>query len=158
EPHHVRIDRVPGEPDREKAGVSRVFDVFLDTPTYLFVRGDESHPDRTRPLPPGVPAVLGGELEITPVPLPQAAYCPDKQDFIVREPLAAAAADVTRAHHALATAEQAAAGRVALPPPNVPALAVHVALARRAAAEAELARLEVPLAGARQEALEAVVR
>src|SRR5262249_37246044 len=137
EPHHVRIDRVPGEPDREKAGVSRVFDVFLDTPTYLFVRGDENHPDKSRPLPPGVPAVLGGELEIAPVSWPRDAYCPDKQDFVVRETLAAAAAEVTRAQPALATAERAAPGRVALlPAPNFPAVALYVALARRSVGEA----------------------
>ena len=57
EPYHIRIDRVPGEPDRTKAGLSRAFDDFLDTPTYLFVRGDEAAPDKTRALRP---ATLGG--------------------------------------------------------------------------------------------------
>ena len=32
EPVHIRIDRVPGQPDRAKAGLPRVFDDFLDTP------------------------------------------------------------------------------------------------------------------------------
>ena len=50
EPYHIRIDRVPGQPDRTKAGLSRVFDDFLETPTYLFVRGDEATPDKSRPL------------------------------------------------------------------------------------------------------------
>ena len=67
EPYHIRIDRVPGQPDRTKAGLSRAFDDFLETPTYLFVRGDEAAPDKTRPLRPATPAVLGGEVQIAPV-------------------------------------------------------------------------------------------
>src|SRR5260370_26733123 len=60
EPHHVRIDRIPGSADREQNGVSRVYDATPTTPTYLFLRGDENHPDRSRPLHPGTPDVLGG--------------------------------------------------------------------------------------------------
>ena len=41
EPYHVRVDRVPGESDRVKAGLPRAFDDFLDRPTYLFIRGEE---------------------------------------------------------------------------------------------------------------------
>ena len=81
EPYHIRIDRVPGQPDRTKAGLSRAFDDFLETPTYLFVRGDETAPDKTRPLRPATPAVLGGEVKITPVSLSSGAACPDKREF-----------------------------------------------------------------------------
>ena len=45
EPHQVRTDRVPGQPDLEKDGLVRVFDADADAKTYLFVRGDESQPD-----------------------------------------------------------------------------------------------------------------
>ncbi len=69
EPYQIRIDRVPGQPDRTKAGLPRAFDDFLETPTYLFVRGDEASPDKSRPLTPAIPAVLGGEVKIVPVPL-----------------------------------------------------------------------------------------
>src|SRR5262249_49657098 len=73
EPPLVRIARLPGEPDRDKHGLPRVYDAWLDTPTYLFVRGDEQQPDKNHPLRPGVPAVLGdGALNITSVPLPMA--------------------------------------------------------------------------------------
>ncbi len=84
EPVHIRIDRVPGQPDRAKAGLPRVFDDFLETPTFLFVRGDETRPDK-RPLTPATPAVLGGEVRIAPVPLPIGASSPDKRDFVIRE-------------------------------------------------------------------------
>src|SRR5437764_8750922 len=97
EPHHVPIERLPGQADREQNGVSRVYDATPDMPTYLFVRGDENHPDRSRPLRPGTPAVLGGRIEITPISLPRDAYCPDKRDFVIRETLASSAAEVARA-------------------------------------------------------------
>ena len=47
EPHEVRTDRVPGQPDTEKDGLVRVFDADADATTYLFVRGDENSPTRT---------------------------------------------------------------------------------------------------------------
>ena len=46
EPYQIRIDRVPGQADRTKAGLPRVFDDFMKTPTFLFVRGDEASPTR----------------------------------------------------------------------------------------------------------------
>ncbi|MBI1918775.1 MAG: DUF1553 domain-containing protein, partial [Planctomycetes bacterium] len=97
EPHHVRIDRIPAFADREQNGLSRVYDATPDMPTYLFVRGDENHPDRSRPLRPGTPDVLEGRVEITPISLPRDAYCPDKRDFVLRETLAGSAAEVARA-------------------------------------------------------------
>ncbi|HZJ15043.1 MAG TPA: DUF1549 domain-containing protein, partial [Chthoniobacteraceae bacterium] len=41
EPHQVRTDRLPGELDREKGGIVRVYDVEKPPPTYFFNRGDE---------------------------------------------------------------------------------------------------------------------
>ncbi|MGO9462547.1 MAG: PSD1 and planctomycete cytochrome C domain-containing protein [Isosphaeraceae bacterium] len=85
EPYHIRIDRVPGQPDRTKAGLPRTFDDFLESPTYLFIRGDEAAPDKTRPMSPATPAVLGGEVKIVPVSLSLTAACPDKRAFVARE-------------------------------------------------------------------------
>jgi hypothetical protein len=67
EPHDVRIDPVPGQPDVLQDGVARAFDAKPDAPTYLFVRGDDRNPDRSRALTPGVPGLLGGELAVRPV-------------------------------------------------------------------------------------------
>jgi hypothetical protein len=97
EPYHIRIDRVPGQPDRTKAGLSRVFDDFLETPTYLFVRGDEANPDKTRPIRPATPAVLGGEIKIIPVSLSPGAACPDKREFVVREAVQATETAIAQA-------------------------------------------------------------
>jgi hypothetical protein len=106
EPHLVRLDRVPGEPNRDKAGLPRVYDALLDTPTYLFTRGDENHPYKSRALQPGVPEILGGQVAITPVSLPLTASCPDKQDFIIQELLASKERAITQAKAAREKAEQ----------------------------------------------------
>jgi len=58
EPHDIRIDPVPGQPDTNKDGVARAYDANEAAPTYLFVRGDDRSPDKSRVLTPGVPAVL----------------------------------------------------------------------------------------------------
>jgi hypothetical protein len=64
EPHDIRIDALPGQPDTAKDGVARAFDGKPDAPTYLFRRGDERLADTSRSLSPGVPAVLGGEVTV----------------------------------------------------------------------------------------------
>jgi Protein of unknown function (DUF1553)/Protein of unknown function (DUF1549)/Planctomycete cytochrome C len=67
EPHDVRIDPLPGQPDVNKDGVARVFDKTPDVPTYLYVRGDERSPDKSRVLPPDVPRVFGDDIEVTAI-------------------------------------------------------------------------------------------
>src|SRR5262249_35832095 len=114
EPYHIRIDRVPGQPDRVKDGLVRAFDDYLDTPTHLFVRGDETQPDTSRALPAGTPVVLAGKLDIQPVSLPVLAYNPDKRAFVIQESregaeraVAAAIEAVKAAHGALEQARSA---------------------------------------------------
>ena len=107
EPQHVRIDRVPGEPDRTKAGLARAYDAFLDTPTYLFLRGDEEQPRTNKLLAPAVPAIFpGSNPVIQPISLPLAARCPDKRDFVVQEFLTMAAIETSQARTNLTTATQ----------------------------------------------------
>jgi hypothetical protein len=73
EPHDVRIDAVPGQPDTNKDGVARAFDKSLDAPTYLLIRGDERTPDRSRALEPGVPRVFGQDIPLEPIEVGLAA-------------------------------------------------------------------------------------
>ena len=120
EPYHIRIDRVPGQPDRTKAGLPRAFDDFLDRPTYLFLRGDETRPDESHPLRPATPVVLGGEVRIEPIPLPLTAHSPDKRSFVIDEARAEAdrsVADTLKAADAMRRlceqAEQALAAALA---------------------------------------------
>lgn len=101
EPSRIRVDRIPGQPDRTVNGISRVFDDMLAAPTYLFVRGDETQPDTSRSIAPGVPNVLGGTLDIVPIELPAAVYNPDKRNFVIAESLDAADATCSAAAESL---------------------------------------------------------
>jgi mono/diheme cytochrome c family protein len=107
EPHHVRIDRIPGQPDRVKGGLVRAFDDFLETPTYVFLRGDESQPDTTRPMSAGTPVVLGGSFDVRPVALPVTAFNPDKRSFVIEEARATADRVIAGANEGVKSARAA---------------------------------------------------
>jgi hypothetical protein len=85
EPYHVRLDMVEGESDLRKNGLPRIFDRDLDSPTYLFLRGEESKPDKTNPLAPGVPSFLKfNEYRSEPIELPRSAYQPDTRESTIK--------------------------------------------------------------------------
>ena len=70
EPHNVRTDKLPNEPDIKKDGLARVYDKDLNVPTLLFFRGDDRTPDKNRKIEPGVPEALGGRFpKIEPIKL-----------------------------------------------------------------------------------------
>ncbi|MGV3722598.1 MAG: DUF1549 domain-containing protein, partial [Actinomycetota bacterium] len=83
EPHHVRLDKVPGELDVKKLGLPRAYDQKPEAPTFLYIRGDERQPVKDEPLAPGVPESLGGALTVAPVALPLLATQPDKQPHVL---------------------------------------------------------------------------
>jgi hypothetical protein len=86
EPYRVRIDRRPGQLDTAKDGLARAYDADPELKTFLYLRGDDRHPDKSKPMVPGVPEALGGKFpEIKPVPLPQFAYTPDKRPSVIRD-------------------------------------------------------------------------
>ncbi|HVR76728.1 MAG TPA: DUF1549 and DUF1553 domain-containing protein [Planctomycetota bacterium] len=152
EPHQVRIDRVPGEPDTAKNGIARVFDGAPDAKTFLFIRGDDRHPDTADPLEPGVPEALGGAgLDVKPVALPLTAAVPEKERFVVEETLSASEKAVRAAWSAFEAATLAALRAERAPPGGGEA-------ARGAARDAALAELGVEAAEARHAALAAVLR
>ncbi|MEX1042280.1 MAG: DUF1553 domain-containing protein [Pirellulaceae bacterium] len=91
EPYHVRVDMVPGETDLTRDGIPRVFDGELEAPTYLFIRGDESQPDKSKVIAPGVPELLEfEELSIEPVDLPPTAWQPGRRLWVLENHVAAA--------------------------------------------------------------------
>jgi mono/diheme cytochrome c family protein len=116
EPLEVRHDRVPGEPDPGPfpkyvygsaykpitSGMARVVDAQLDAKTFLYTRGESRNvvPGKA-PIPPGVPAFLGGSFRVEPVPLPATAYYPGLKPFVQQE-------ELQKAEKALAEAELAA--------------------------------------------------
>ena len=131
EPHDVRTDRLQAATAMEKDatlgevlkdGVARVYDKQLDVKTFLFQRGDNRYPDETRPLAPGVPAALGGQLEsITSVPLPVDAYYPALQPRIAAGLIEQATAVVVAAEQQIAESQSkrvAAERKLALAEPT----------------------------------------
>jgi hypothetical protein len=159
EPHDVRIDRVPGEPDVKKLGLPRVFDARPAEPTYLFVRGNDQDPDKSKPILPGVPRALGGPaLRIDPVALPVAAYNPDKRPFVIKETLAANEAAIAKAQTALLSATRNAAAALAGSMVDSPlGRAARFAVSRKPFDGFTLAQLEWQVAQARQDTFRKVL-
>ncbi|MDR3405815.1 MAG: PSD1 and planctomycete cytochrome C domain-containing protein [Chthoniobacter sp.] len=111
EPYHVRLDPWPGEPNFEVNGLPRVFDLYLDKATYLHRRGDEKNEDRSRALPPGVPAVLAfGEFQPKPVALPDTSSLPAMLPFALDDQLGAAKSEIAQEAAALDQSRQKLAG------------------------------------------------
>ncbi len=116
EPYHVRMDMLPGQSDLNRDGIPRAFDGLPAEPTYLYIRGDEKNPDKSTVIAPGVPALLAfKELSIEPVTLPEQAWRPAQQPWVLDAYIAAAeeklkAAETGRKQAAggdpIATAEQ----------------------------------------------------
>lgn len=110
EPLHVRLDPWPGEPDLEKNGLPRAFDLHLDRPTYRHVRGDEKNEDQTKALAAGIPSVLEfASFEPRPVKLPRAAAKPILLPFVLEDQLADAERDIADAQKAVDQARRALA-------------------------------------------------
>jgi hypothetical protein len=114
EPFHVRLDVVPGEGDLKRDGIPRAFDGPPDVPTYLFVRGEESKPDRSRAIEPGVPDLLAFRVpEIVPVSLPREAHEPHRRPWVIEAHLASTDRGLTKAAADQAAAIEALAARAA---------------------------------------------
>ncbi len=107
EPYDVRTDRLPGESDTAKAGLVRVFDGKPETPTFLFVRGNEKNPASDEPLLPAIPQLFAEiGCKIKPQKLPQVASYPGLAEFIQKETLTAARKELEKARTTLTTVEQ----------------------------------------------------
>jgi hypothetical protein len=107
EPHQVRIDRLAGEPDTKKDGLARAFDAEPAVATYLYPRGDDRTPDKSKAIPAGVPEALGGKYQVAPVNLPIAAFNPDRRPFVLKEQLATLEQKVRQLDHEMLATEHA---------------------------------------------------
>lgn len=91
EPLHVRLDPWKGEPDLEKDGLPRAFDLHLDTQTYLHVRGDEKNEDKSKAMTPGIPDVLAfAAFQPAAVKLPPSSSKPVLLPFVLEDQLRSA--------------------------------------------------------------------
>jgi hypothetical protein len=108
EPYHVRTDMVPGTTDLVADGIPRPFDGFLDAETYLFVRGNDKHPDKSKPITPGIPEVFSLRLpDIQPVVLPTDAYEPGRRPWVLAAHVADAGTKITDAEKKLSDSIEA---------------------------------------------------
>jgi hypothetical protein len=159
EPHQVRTDRIPGVPDTKQDGLPRVYDAEANAPTFLFTRGDERHPDKSKAIPPAVPAVLRGAFDIKPVKLPKSEISPDRRDFVTRQTVAAGQAAIERARLASVKARGNAVAALAQFGPVSPLLlAARTPAVYRGLEPFALAEMEERIAHDRQAALFAVLR
>ena len=107
EPYQVRLDVVSGQPDLTKDGIPRVFDGWLDKPTYRFIRGQENQPDESMAMAPKPPEFLRfKDFEIRPVSLPLETYQPERRAWVLEGYLADARQKLHSAEPAVANAKQ----------------------------------------------------
>ena len=100
EPIEIRHDRWPGEPDSGEypkysygaaykpiaSGLVRVMDERLGAKTLFYTGGDERNVAKGRgPVPPGVPAALGGKFVVEAVNLPPESWYPGLKPFVRKE-------------------------------------------------------------------------
>ncbi|MBI3874809.1 MAG: DUF1553 domain-containing protein [Verrucomicrobia bacterium] len=152
EPYHVRLDEIPGESDLEKDGLPRVFDLHVDRPTYIHVKGDEKRHDTNRVIHAAFPAILAfNQYDPQPIKLPTASFAPGSREFVLENHLrlaekqiADARAAVEKANKKLAESENDP-NRAAL---KVTELALAAAelqpVALKAAHTADVAKIETP--------------
>ncbi|WP_395752724.1 DUF1553 domain-containing protein [Prosthecobacter sp.] len=101
EPMHVRLDPWQGEPDFEKNGLPRVFDLHLDQQTFRHVRGDEKNEDKSKPMVPGIPQVLAfTSFKPAALKLPPASARPVLLPFVLEDHLHAADLQIEAAQKA----------------------------------------------------------
>ena len=144
EPLHARLDVTPGEADVQRDAIPRVFDALLEAPTYRFIRGEETKPDRSRSLEPRTPAALpGSDAVIAPLTLPRTAWQPERRHWVADAYRQTAERELAAAGAALAPA--AAARDAAAAAAAVRSLAV-VSATRLAASAAPAAAIAAPLA------------
>ncbi|WP_425613983.1 PSD1 and planctomycete cytochrome C domain-containing protein [Anatilimnocola sp. NA78] len=107
EPLEIRTDRVPGQTDVNLDGVVRVYDAKAETPTFLFMRGNEKDPVKDKPLAAQTPRVFRDvALALQQVSLPGEVSYPGMQRFIREEASSAAESEVTKARAELEKATQ----------------------------------------------------
>ena len=129
ETHDLRDDpfafSTDGKPTTDGMLV-RSYDAHPDRQTFLFLQGNEDRPDEENPLSPGLPNLLG-ELSVTPMDLPPAAWYPALAAANRDAAVATATAQRTTAETTLQQAQtrqreadKALADFVAAPPSPLP--------------------------------------
>lgn len=115
EPHDVRTDPISALTGTQKDatlghvlndGIALVYDKDPDAKTYRFERGDARYPDKSKELAPGIPAALGGSIDVAAVRLPVATWYPIMRPDVRRTVLEKGQADIAVAEKAVASQRQ----------------------------------------------------
>lgn len=107
EPYHVRLDMVPGETNLTKDGIPVAFDGMPDDPTYLFIRGQDSTPDKSTVIAPGIPEIFAFQhLKVEEVSLPSDAWQPARRSGIIEAHVSAAQSQLSAADRKLIAAHK----------------------------------------------------
>ena len=118
EPYQVRTDTIPAPDGFAKEGIPRAFDASLTTPTYRFFRGEESKPDRSKVIAPGVPEILAfKDLDIHPISLPPEAWQTDRSAWMLDSQIQSAQSKIPPAELLLSQTKEKIAQS---PPPDPP--------------------------------------
>jgi hypothetical protein len=105
EPLDIRTDRVPGQADVNLDGMVRVYDAKAETPTFLFMRGNDKDPVKDKPLTAAVPRLFRDiPFAVEAVSLPSQASYPGLQRFVRDESIATAEVDLKKAEETLVAA------------------------------------------------------
>ena len=108
EPYHVRLDELPGQTDLDKNGLPRAFDLHVDRPTYVHLKGDEKNPDTNRIMQAAVPVALAfHQLQPKLLKLPGAAHNPALNDYVLEDHVQQARQELATAKTQLAKAKEA---------------------------------------------------
>jgi len=107
EPYKVRTDRLPGEPNVKKNGLTLAFDASPTTPTYVFNRGNDRRPDKENPVDPGVPDLFDDiAFDVSAVKLPASVYYPGLRPYVRKETRTAARKKLAGSRKQFEKAEQ----------------------------------------------------
>ena len=106
EPHHLRLDALPGETNFDKNGLPRAYDRDLNATTSLFQRGDPALPDDQKNIQPLVPKMFRGFApEIQTVSLPPSSWAPGSRSYFQNDQIKLAESEILNARKELQEAE-----------------------------------------------------
>jgi hypothetical protein len=110
EPHQVRLDAIPGVTDFEKDGLPRAFDDQPEAVTFVHLKGDAKSPDKSKKIAAGMPGLFA-DLTYAPKPvdLPAFSYAPGTREYVTRQAVAKAQAEIDAAEKRLADTRKALA-------------------------------------------------
>ena len=106
EPHHIRLDAIPGVTNFDHDGLPRAYDRDLNATTSLFQRGDPALPDHKIKIQPLVPKMFRDfASKIQPVSLPSNSWAPGTRSSFQNDQIKLAEKEIASAGEELQKAK-----------------------------------------------------